>query len=290
MIKFSARSILALPRFFAYRNEFDIFTEDRVADKEFYKSIFKRLFQDKVKINDVTPLGCKANVLSAYENQPEKVRRKQFYIIDGDLDLVIGTNRKSERNLIVLDSYCIENYIINENGAVELIYLSCGNVSKEEVKNRLDYEKWLGNNAKPLVDLFLHFAILKKHGGGPRLRNANEFLKHQQKETIIDQSAVEFYTAEIKKEIIKILADKGYQDPNGEYDEEIKNYRKSWNYDTDSLLKIVSGKNYLLPILQHRVSYCIGKGKMLIRNDSLKLFLANNSDLSRLNFLTEIIK
>lgn len=222
MIKFSAKSILALPRFFAYRNEFDIFTEDRLADKEFYKSIFKRLFQDKIKINDVTPLGCKANVLNAYDNQPEKVRRKQFYIVDGDLDLIIGTNRKSEKNLIVLDSYCIENYIISESGAVELIYFSCGNISKEEVKGRLDYQKWLGNNAKHLVDLFLHFAILKKHGGGPRLRNANQFLKHQAKETIIDQSAIELYTEEVKKEIVQILTTKGYENPYGKYDEGLK--------------------------------------------------------------------
>ncbi|MEQ9413306.1 MAG: DUF4435 domain-containing protein, partial [Cyclobacteriaceae bacterium] len=106
---------MALPRFFAYRNDVDIFTEDRVADKEFYKSIFKRLFQGKIKINDVTPLGCKANVLDAYDTQNPKPKRKQYYIVDGDLDLINGTNRKEEKNLIVLDSYCIENYLINED-------------------------------------------------------------------------------------------------------------------------------------------------------------------------------
>lgn len=281
---------MALPRFFAYRNEFDIFTEDRVADKEFYKSIFKRLFQEKVKINDVTPLGCKANVLSAYDNQAEKVKRKQFYIVDGDLDLINATNRKNEKNLIVLDSYCIENYIINEDGAIELIYFSCGDVSKEDVKTRLNFEKWLGYNCTCLVEMFLHFAILKKYGGGPKLRNANEFLKQHQKQTVIDQSAIDTYTQDIRKEIMTILTDKGYGDPKGIYDEEIERYRKNWNTGCDSLLRIVSGKNYLLPILQHRVNHCIGKGKMLIKNESIKLFLANNSDLTRLKFLTDRIK
>ena len=290
MISFSSKSKLALARFFAYRNEFDIFTEDKVADKEFYKSLFKRVFQDKVKINDVTPLGCKANVLKAYDNQPKTVKRKQFYIIDGDLDLINGTNRKNERNLIILDSYCIENYIINEVGAIELIYLSCGIVPKEEIQNKLNFDKWLGYNSKCLVDLFLHFAILKKYGGGPKLRNANEFLKQNLKQTIIDQTEIELYTDQIKVTILKQLTDTGSIDPNQVYQDEIINYRNNWPHNPESLLKIVSAKNYILPILQHRVNHCIGKGKMLIKTESIKLFLANNSDLTRLNFLTERIK
>ena len=90
--------------------------------------------------------------------------------------------------------------------------------------------------------------------------------------------------------ILKQLTDTGSIDPNQVYQDEIINYRNNWPHNTESLLKIVSAKNYILPILQHRVNHCIGKGKMLIKTESIKLFLANNSDLTRLNFLTERIK
>lgn len=290
MIRFSTKTVLALPRFFGYRNDVDIFTEDKVADKEFYRSLFKKVFQERIKINDITPLGCKANVLTAYDNQPTKVKRKQFYIVDGDLDLINGTNRKNENNLIILDSYCIENYIINEDGAIELIYLSCGTQTKEDIKLKLNFEKWLNYNSKCLIELFLHFAILKKYGGGLKVRNANEFLKQHQKQTIIDQSSIEKYSAEVKVDIIQRLKDSGFSEPNIIYEREIELYKKNWNQNTESLLKIVSAKNYLLPILQHRINHCIGKGKMLIKTESIKLFLANHSNLSRLKYLTERIK
>jgi len=281
---------MALPRFFAYRNEFDIFTEDKVADKEFYKSLFKRVFQNKVKINDVTPLGCKTNVLRAYDNQPQKVKRKRFYIVDGDLDLINGTNRKNEKNLIVLDSYCIENYIISETGVVELIYLSCGTISKEDIKLKLNYERWLGYNTNCLVELFLHFAILKKYGGGPKIKNANEFLTTNQKQRIINQEAIDCYCQTIKADILQLLSESGHLEPEKIYQSEISEYRKFFPKDKDCLLRIVSAKNYLLPILQFRINHCVGKGKSLVKNESLKLFLANNSDLNRLSFLTERIK
>ena len=289
MISFSPRTLLALPRFFAYRNEVDIFTEDKKADKEFYRSLFKNLFQETIKINDVTPLGCKANVLAAYDNQPKKVKRKQFFIVDGDLDLVNGTNRKNEKNLIVLDSYCIENYLINEDGMIELIYLSCGTLPKDEIKTKLNFDKWLGYNSC-LVGLFLHFALLKKYGGGPKLRNANEFLRTHHKQTMVDQTCIETYTKEIKNEIIKHLTENGFAESEKLYEKEIASYYKNWSHTNESLLRIVSAKNYLLPILQHRVNHCIGKGKMLIKNESIKLFLANHSDLKRLRYLTDRIK
>lgn len=140
VLKYSVKALKAIPRFFAYRNAVDIYTEDRVADKEFYKSLFKRLLGD-TGINDVTPLGCKANVLSAYDTQDKTDGRRKYYIVDGDLDLIIGTNRKEEGNLIVLDSYCIENYIIDEAAAIELLYYSSGTEDRDKIRTRLNFNR-----------------------------------------------------------------------------------------------------------------------------------------------------
>ncbi|MEQ9413316.1 MAG: hypothetical protein RIF39_05770 [Cyclobacteriaceae bacterium] len=107
---------------------------------------------------------------------------------------------------------------------------------------------------------------------------------------MIDQSAIEAYTLKVKLDIIQLLKASGHADPNKVFEQELKQYNKNWKSNTTNLLKIVSAKNYLLPILQHRVNHCIGKGKMLIKNESIKLFLANNSELKRLQFLTDKIK
>jgi hypothetical protein len=292
MLKYGSEALKAMSKLFSYRNDVDIYTEDKVADKEFYKTLFKNLFGDSLIINDVTPLGCKANVLNEYDNQDTKSVRKKYYIVDGDLDLILGTNRKNEKNLIILDSYCIENYLLDEEGIINLIYFSNGEKSKEQHKSKLNFEKWLGYNSQCLMNLFLNFAILRKYGGGPVLKNANEFLTKNGKETILDKGKIKRYSDSIKNDIIVLLESKAYNniEANELYDTEYKNLNKIWKYDNDSFLKAVSGKNYLLPLIQFRINHCIEGGKSLFPRKSLKLYLAGNSDLDRLDFLKQRIK
>ncbi len=290
MLKFNFKALKALPKLFAYRNDVDIYTEDKIADKEFYRALFKRLFNDGISVNDVTPLGCKANVLNAYDGQDKKSMRKRLYIVDGDLDLIIGTNRKAEENLVVLDSYCIENYLVDEAAIIELIYYSNGSESKDTIKTKLNFTKWLSYNHECLINLFLHFGILKQFGGGPRIRNANEFLKQHLKQVVLDNNKIATYSEEIKNEIITLLTDKGHADPQTIYEQELLKLKATWPNEQEVFLRIVSGKTYLLPLLQHRVVHCVNKGKSMFSKDSLKLFLANNAKLDRLDFVKNSVK
>jgi hypothetical protein len=290
MLKFGLTTLKAMPRLFAYRNDVDIFTEDRIADKEFYKTLFKNLFGDDLKIHDITPLGCKSNVLSAYDSQNPSDKRRKYYIVDGDLDLIIGTNRKNEKNLIILDSYCIENYLIEENACVDLIYFSNGTEPKESIKLKLKFENWLSYNAKCLVELFINFGILRKYGGGPVLKTAHDFLTVNGKQTILDKTKIENYSQTIKADIINLLTTKGYPDPNDTYLSDYNALTRQWGTGKSSLLQIVSAKNYILPLLQFRINHCVNKGKTIIPKESIKLYLAEHCELDRLKFLKTRIK
>lgn len=286
---FNYKSLKAIPRFFAYRNEIDIFTEDKKNDKEFYKALLSRLVEDKIKINDITPLGCKANVLKAYDEQDKNSSRKKLYIVDGDLDLIIGTNRKSEKNLVVLDSYCIENYIIDEKSALEILYYSIGIADKTTLSKKLNFDKWLGYNKTILINLFINFAILRMFGGGPKIKSASKFLKQEKKQTILDKDELEIYSNQIKNEIINLLKENGDLTPEITYDLEFKKLKAKWKDNTSTLLKIISGKDYLIHLLQHRINFTIGKGKGMFPKQSFKLFLANHCELKRLKFLKKKI-
>jgi len=284
-MKFSFSSLKSVPRFFEYRNEIDIYTEDKSGDKEFYRALFERLTNGRIRINDITPMGCKASVLKAYDEQDESSTRKKLFIVDGDLDLVIATNRKPESNLVILDSYCIENYIIDEKAGVELIYYSDGTTDKSTIAKKLNFKKWIGYNKKDLIDLFFNLAILKMFGGGPKIKSASNFLTNQNKQVILDKLAVQGYSNNVKAEIINILTEKGYESPRDKYEEEFNKLVKKWDYSDETLLKIVSGKDYLIHLFQYRINYNIGKGKMMFPKSSFKLFLANNCEIERLDFL-----
>ncbi len=287
---FNFNSLKALPKFFAFRNEIDIYTEDKISDKEFYKVLLGRLVSNKVKINDITPLGSKSNVLRAFDEQDINSKRKKIFIIDGDLDLIINTNRKSEKNLVVLDSYCIENYLIDEDAATELIYFSNGKTDKKTISKKLNFDKWLNYNKEVLIKLFINFGILRMFGGGPRIKSASMFLIEVKKQTILNKEEIVKYSLEVKNEIIELLKEKGYENPEEEYDKQFQKLIKLWPIENNTLLRIVSGKDYLIHLLQHRIKYCIGKGKSLFPKQSLKLYLASNCDLSRLEFLKNKLK
>lgn len=287
MLEFGYKALKALPKFFSYRNDIDIYTEDKVADKEFYRTLFKRVLGNEIKINDVTPLGCKTNVLNAFDNQDKTDRRRKLYIVDGDLELILDTNRKTAGNLIVLDSYCIENYLIDEIGGIELIYFSNGSESRDNLKNKLNFSKWLEYNAPCLIDLFLNFAILRKYGGGPIIKTAHDFLTQNGKQTILDKNSINQYSQEIKSQIIQRLSINGIETPDETYSNDYSHLSKKWKADNLTLLRIVSAKNYLLPLLQFRINFSIDKGKSLVPKNSFKLFLADKCDIQRLNFIRE---
>src|SRR5687768_7176274 len=107
MLEYSSQSRNSLDLFFRFRNDIDIYTEDNVADKEFYRVLFKRINHSGVKVNDVTPLGSKSNVLAKYNEYiaSDKVRRKLF-LIDGDLELIIGENPTQDQYLFIHNAYC----------------------------------------------------------------------------------------------------------------------------------------------------------------------------------------
>lgn len=287
MLEFGYKALKALPKFFSYRNDIDIYTEDKVADKEFYRTLFKRVLGNEIKINDVTPLGCKTNVLNAFDNQDKTDRRRKIYIVDGDLELILDTNRKTTGNLIVLDSYCIENYLIDETGGIELIYFSNGSESRDNLKNKLNFSKWLEYNAPCLIDLFLNFAILRKYGGGPIIKTAHDFLSQNGKQTVLDKASINQYSQDIKSQIIQRLTINGIENPDDTYSNDYSDLSNKWKTDNMTLLRIVSAKNYLLPLLQFRINFCIDKGKSLVPKNSFKLFLADKCDIQRLNFIRE---
>lgn len=289
-MKFGLDSLKSVSKFFSYRNDIDIFTEDKDADKEFYKALFKNLLGDKIRINDVTPLGCKNNVINAYQSQDKFDGRKKIFIVDGDLDLLNSIN-VTEKNLVTLDSYCIENYLVEETGITQLLYFNCGSDSMETIKNKLNFEQWLNYNTSTLTELFINFAIFKKIGGGPKILTAHHFLTTYRKQTILDKNKVQVYSLEIYNEIIKMLENIGLTSTEAnkmyfDFHDEIK---KNWEVNPNTYLQVVSAKNYILPLLQFRINHCSNKGSSLIPKSSLKLFLASNCKLDRLKFLKDKI-
>lgn len=272
--------------FFKYRNDITIYTEDTITDKEFYITLLKRLMNDDVIINDIIQLGCKNTVINSCNS--DNIRTGKIYIVDGDLDLIVGETPSRISNLFILDSYCIENYLIDEASSVRLLYYNdVGN--EDKIRRILSFDNWLSYNVQILIDLFLHLALSKKLDLGPELKNAHSFLKSYNNQTILDSVKVQIRIDELKNDIISKYNSDGVSSPENEYEKNINELKNKWHYNTVNYLKIVSGKDYLLPLLQFRLQHVIAKSKSLFPIKSIKIFLAGHCDLDRLNSLREFI-
>src|SRR5690554_1779143 len=139
MLNFNKNILPNIGVFFRYKNTVDVFVEDSY-DEEFYKVIINRVF-DKTghKINKLISLGGKSNVIDACKADQTKRDVKRVYIVDGDLDLINDTNENNLEFLFVLNKYCIENFLIQEEPLIEIIHDNIL-IEKDKIKKILSFE------------------------------------------------------------------------------------------------------------------------------------------------------
>ena len=281
MLRLSDESLRLASTFRAYRNDVDIYTEDNDKDKEFYKVLFRRLIKTDITINDVTPLGCKANVIKACQEEP-KNGRKKIFLVDGDINVIHGRRIAELDNLFVLDAYSIENFLIDKETVIHYLYLNCATKPKSEIETELNYENWLGKYSKKLIELFIHFAIIDFYGGRFTLYNANKYHTKDGNSLLFNWSLIDDDIAILKAEILSKI-------DITEYKMMLENLCTKWDDSIETLLTIVSGKNYIIPLLIMMTSN-FRKSNSYPTLEEVKFTLVQFSNLDRLSKLKNVIE
>jgi hypothetical protein len=280
MIKYTDEVKRVVSKFFQYRNDIDIYTEDEDKDREFYRLIFSRILDQSIKIKDITPLGNKDNLIKRCKAEPENGRKKIF-IADADINLIYDDNEKFP-NLFILDRYCIENYLIDNNSILEFIYQSCGTKSRSEIEKELNYPQWLNQYLSPLIELFFNFAILNKFRGKFTLYNSIKFHKKIGKNLIFDPALINEEIEKIKRELFDNI-------DIAIYSAELNKLRNKWESNIDTCLAIVSGKDYLIPMVLIKTAE-IKCSKSFSPLEEVKIKLAQHFEINALVKLKKAIE
>jgi hypothetical protein len=274
MFRYKDKVVPAISIFFKYKNDVDIFIEDS-NDQEFYKSLFSSLLNGK-RINKVISCNCKTSLISACENDQTDRKRKRVYIVDGDLDLVLESNRNDLKYLHVLDRYCIENFLIEENGIIETLH-DCIIMEKEKISKQLGLENWLKSISHSLIELFLHYSISHENAlGFPTVSySIGRLCRQVSGVTVLDVEKVNDRVKEFRNKIITEIGEE-------KYNNSIYELRTKWPSNVDTLLKIVSGKDYILPLIAFRFKKLKGKETYNLKWESLRMRLAKTCELNAL--------
>lgn len=273
---YSEDSLELTSAFKSYRNSVNIYTEDKEEDCQFYMRLLRRLLDGTgCIINDIMPLGCCHSVEQASKNNPDP---KGIYIIDGDI-YTIFSPKKSTSSLYVLDAYCMENKVIDYNSIINLAYFLYGKAEKQQVSNILDLESLISSIAKPLIQLFFLFALEQKYIGHFRIKH---FDNYRGRTSTIDCNKI---NAEIEN--IKSLLVPQYMNEI-QFSDEFNSMSAKFPIELKSLLKIVSGKDYLIPCIRFYISERLNH-KFSIPQESWKFNMANYCDLEGLEDLKSFI-
>ncbi|MCH5174484.1 MAG: DUF4435 domain-containing protein [Prevotellaceae bacterium] len=276
-LEFSTDVRQAATVFKNYRNSIDIYTEDCHKDKEFYVKLLKRLLSDtNIEINDIHPLGCRKTVIKCCQNDIE-INRKKLYIVDGDIFLQYE-KKGNIKNLYILDAYCIENYMICEDAICDVAYKFHARDSYDNVKKTLNIPQTLNEIAESLIKLFFYYSIQMECYGNFDLRHIDFYMSGKQ----IDIDKIEKRIEEIRNGLIQ----------NGVSKERIgkllSNREKQFPYNENTLLKIVSGKDFIIPYFIHYIEKNFNCSFRLPK-ETWKFNLVDKCDIRRLEPLKHAI-
>lgn len=145
--------------------EYDIFLfiEDEKM-RPVYNKIVERLVNGKLKIGKVYSLRSKKNVLEMFGKwKAEKSSlNKCFFIVDKDFDHFRHIEIPNHPNLIELEKFTLENYLVTKEGALSLLKLKVFDKEDYELESLLDWETWISYMYQSFKELFIVYAIAFK--------------------------------------------------------------------------------------------------------------------------------
>lgn len=242
MLRYSDAARELLPRFYAEYNDVTVFVEDE-GDEIFYQKLLQNLFESSLRITRVFGVSGKENLFKkVIEYSEGKIIENAFFIADGDLDRMVEISAPPSDRLHVLDEYCIENYLFEEDAVCLVVQEENPSKTLEQWKERVNFLAWLENTVNVLTPLFACFVFIQKHDLGKKNIGVGiGVLISNGGHRSLDVSKVKRYVQRTKKEIQKCY------DVN--YEKEILKIERKMGRTWQKRKRNICGKNYLLPLL-----------------------------------------
>ncbi|GAA5214660.1 DUF4435 domain-containing protein [Corallincola platygyrae] len=261
--------------------DIEVYVEDEDSEA-IYRELLSRASNNSVKIHKLFCLDGRHNVVTMCEKYDDE--SPALFIIDGDLDLVLGEKEKSIPRLFQHNLYCMENYLFCKDAAIELLIESSGKILTDAAATLIDWDAFINSIKSDLENLFITFGTSRKLTPSEKTV-AHSFYSickkgEKKSQPRICSMKVDKLITDIESKIIK------------EFDvetlESVKTPIKERVFTSTNSLSYVSGKDFLIPALYFHL-----KDKGLtpsITMDSFKFRLARHCEKSPLEALANAMQ
>lgn len=273
MLRYPARATPALARIYKRFNDISIFVEDTTY-VNMYQALFERMLNGRARVRKIFQLNGRTNVINAASSGRYKGYKKRLFIIDGDIDLLLGRPEPAIPDLYRLKHYCAENLFLGEEASVEVAFDSCPDRDRAQIKEVIAFERWRNDVVKTIFPLFVKYAAV--HHLNLNIPTSSygalAMCDGQKPNRKISKSLVAARAAFVEGEILKHIKKADLRAIE-------KKIRASAERTLASRLRYISGKTYLVPLLalhlQQQVDFTDSPKKLPLR---LARFVATDVD------------
>lgn len=139
-------------------NDIDVYIEDKI-NHNMHKKILNACLPDGLKFSSVFPCGNREGVIAEALNHVGNKSRLKIFVCDGDLYLQCGEKLDIPKNVLVLNRYCTENFIVNLDSILMMAFECEPDKTLEELKEEMNIDSWYRQQIEILSELFLWYAI-----------------------------------------------------------------------------------------------------------------------------------
>ncbi len=276
--KWSTKARAALAYLYRPLQDVDVYVED-LHDTVFYTELMNRIAPSNVRIARVFESGNRGKVVSAALNHNFADRRALF-LVDGDFEWV--RDEPSPPFVHRLDAYCIENLLLREEAAIQVLRENVV-ISIDEAKRRLDFPSWSLSILGDLLDLFVALTALNKVNPSEATvgLGIGRILTQSKKgiPPMVDVQKVAKLTRDVKAKTRLCIS----QVEAVALESAIENRLRS----LPNTLDAISGKDFLFPLFELRLKSLTSS---TVNRESLRFRLARHCVLGRFEALTEALK
>jgi Protein of unknown function (DUF4435) len=276
MLKWPERARLSLAYLFRPLQEVDVYVED-INDEVFYSELINTIAPKGLRVARVFAVGNRSAVIEEARTH-EFSERRALFLIDGDFEWVRDEPPPSQKGIFRLEAYCIENLLLHERPVVQ-VFIEEALKDEAAASMIVGYDKWIEGVSKVLSPLFISFAIANKvvpDQATVGLGVGNLMTQRgRRKLPEIDPKKVRALDAKINKQIEDAVGATKSKELRAALEARIGVLTET--------SRIVSGKDFLLPLLLIHLSKC---GNIKFRRDSFRIRLARHCDRLRFSDLS----
>lgn len=250
MVSYSARSVRALAFLKSNYNDVEIFVED-CGNHNMWLTLIRKMLPSNTRLTSVNALGGRGAVLEACRLDQQADGRRKLYIIDGDFDYLNGIKKERLRYLYRVRAYCIENILISEPAVINIGMGLKPTLGAADCALKFGFDSWFLQVTTTLLPLFIVYAIVMKRA--PKFQT----IKYNVSNLYIQGSkGVDICPIKTRHRILslsrQLRGEIGLSDFRNERKEIAERLKKL------AIDEVISGKDYLLPVLHRRLSAVFG--------------------------------